>query len=151
MSLEKTPRATPPDPLETLREAQNSDGGWSYRKGSSWTEPTVYALLACRASGVDLPRTREAIGWLRASQRPDGGFPPRQSVDQSTWVTALAALLPPALIGEQPHARALEWLVAQSGMESTRGFHLREFIRSGEMPEDADESGWPWFPGTAAW
>jgi squalene-hopene/tetraprenyl-beta-curcumene cyclase len=138
------------NPLDTIRAAQNPDGGWPYRKGASWTEPTAYALLAC-AAGRAAPLSERALAWLRAAQRPDGGWPPCPSVAQSTWVTALVALLPPEAIGASSHARAVAWLLRQSGMESTPAFRLREFLRSGRLPEHPEKSGWPWFPGTAAW
>jgi len=137
--------------LEKIRAAQNPDGGWPYHKGGSWTEPTVYALLAHHAGQTEAPRAAEALAWLRAAQRADGGWPPRRSIDQSTWVTALVALLPPETIGEEWHARGIEWLLGQSGMESTPAFRLREFLRKGEVRDGPDESGWSWFPGTAAW
>src|SRR5450755_816715 len=104
--------------LENIRTAQNPDGGWPYRKGGSWTEPTVYALLANQAARTTASRGADALGWLGAAQRSDGGWAPRRSVDQSTWVTALVALLPPETIGVERHARAVNWLLEQTGKES---------------------------------
>lgn len=137
--------------LENIRGAQNPDGGWPYRKGGSWTEPTVYALLAHQAARTAAPRSTEALAWLSAIQRPDGGWTPRGSVDQSTWVTALVALLPPETIGAARHRGAVEWLLGESGMESSPIYRLSKFIRDGKMADSPDFSGWPWFPGTAAW
>jgi hypothetical protein len=137
--------------LENIRAAQNPDGGWPYRKGGSWTEPTVYALLAHQAARTAVPRGAGAAAWLNAAQRPDGGWTPRRSVDQSTWVTALVALLSPEIIGAGRHARAVEWLLGQSGMESSPLVRLSAFLRDGKLPDGPDLSGWPWFPGTAAW
>jgi hypothetical protein len=137
--------------LDSIRAAQNPDGGWPYHKGGSWTEPTVYALLAHQAGRTAAPRSAEALAWLGAAQQSDGGWTPRRSVDQSTWVTALVAVLPPETIGAQRHARAVEWLLGQSGMESSPVFRLSAFLRDGTLPDGPDVSGWPWFPGTAAW
>jgi hypothetical protein len=137
--------------LENIQAAQNPDGGWPYHKGSSWTEPTVYALLAYQARRTAAQRSAAAASWLGAAQQPDGGWTPRRAVDQSTWVTALVALLPPATIGAGRHARAVKWLVDQSGMESSLVFRLTSFLRDGKLPDGSDVSGWPWFPGTAAW
>jgi prenyltransferase/squalene oxidase-like repeat protein len=137
--------------LDSIRAAQNPDGGWPYRKGGSWTEPTVYALLAHQAARTTAPHSAEAVAWLCATQRGDGGWTPRRAVDQSTWVTALVALLPPETIGAARHARAVEWLVGERGMESSPILHLSEFLRHGTLPEGPDLSGWPWFPGSAAW
>jgi hypothetical protein len=132
-----------------LSSHQNGDGGWPYRNGSSWTEPTAYALLA-QSAGVSLPQGFErAFDWLRANQRPDGGWAPRPSVAQSTWVTSLVALLPTDRIGPATQKRAVEWLAGQSGRES--GFLHR--LRLKMLGADAGEgfSGWPWYPDTAAW
>lgn len=137
--------------LENIQAAQNADGGWPYRKGGSWTEPTVYALLAYQAGRTAAPRSLAAVTWLGRLQQPDGGWTPRRTVDRSTWVTAMVALLPPETIGAERHARAVEWLAGQSGMESSWVFRLTSFLRDGKLPGEPDLSGWPWFPGTAAW
>lgn len=137
--------------LERIREAQNPDGGWPYGKGGSWTEPTVYALLAHQAAGMTSSRDAAAVAWLGAVQRSDGGWMPRPSVDDSTWVTALVALLPPETIGLERHARAITWLLRGKGMESSQLMRLGAFLRDGRLPEEAKPAGWPWFPGTAAW
>ncbi len=137
--------------LENIQAAQNPDGGWPYRKGGSWTEPTVYALLAYQAGRTAAPRSGDALAWLGGAQRQDGGWKPRPSVDQSTWVTALAALLPPEAIGAQRHARAVAWLLGQKGSESSPVFRWRDLILNGKLPEGPELSGWPWFPGSAAW
>jgi hypothetical protein len=131
--------------LENIRAAQNSDGGWPYRQGGSWTEPTVYALLAYQAVRTAAPRTADAVAWLRAAQQSDGGWTPRPSVDGSTWVTALVALMAPQTAG------AAEWLLRHSGMETSPLYRLSRFLRDGKLPDGPDLSGWSWFPGTAAW
>ena len=137
--------------LDRIRAAQNPDGGWPYYRGKSWTEPTVYALLAHQAARTAAPRSADAFAWLSAAQLPDGGWTPQPPVDSSTWVTALVALLPPEAIGAGRHARAVEWLLRLSGMESSRLLELSAFLRNGKLPEARKPDGWPWFPGSAAW
>ena len=137
--------------LENISAAQNPDGGWPYHKGGSWTEPTVYALLAHQAGRRAAPRSNQALAWLGAAQRSDGGWTPRRSVDESTWVTALVALLPPETLGVARHAGAIRWLLGETGLESSTMLHLSEFLRDGRLPHGPDLSGWPWFPGSAAW
>ncbi len=61
--------------------------------GGSWTEPSVYAILALLAAGETAPAKR-GIGWMLRTARPDGGWASRPGVGESSWVTALAALLP---------------------------------------------------------
>src|SRR5712692_8094519 len=100
--------------IELLVSKQNRDGGWPYVRGASWTEPTVYAVLALLAAGETVP-ARRGLDWLCARQLPDGGWPPQTGFDESNWVTALAALLPPAQLGERAHARAIEWLLGATG------------------------------------
>ena len=137
---------------EDLLGRQNADGGWSYFRGGSWTEPTCYALLALAASGMgDTAEVRRGMDWLHRCQRPDGGFAPRESVKESTWVTALTLLLPPDTEGfDRPRAEA--WTVEQTGRESGWVYRLRLWmLGAGSSIDSMSFDGWPWYPGAAAW
>ncbi len=137
-------------PVETLLATQNRDGGWPYVRGISWTEPTVYAILALLAAG-EASAARRGLAWIRAAARADGGWPPQPAVDQSTWVAALVALLPPEALGEPAHARAIQWLLRTTGQESTVLYRLRQWLLGNPTPADQQFPGWPWIPGAAAW
>jgi hypothetical protein len=129
---------------------QNPDGGWPYVRGVSWTEPTVYAVLALLAAGEIEPAKR-GLNWLVARQRPDGGWPPQAGVDESTWVTSLVAMLPPEHLGAGNHARAIAWLLATQGQESTASYRLRQWLLGSVRMPEQEFPGWPWIPGAAAW
>ncbi len=141
---------------EDLLSRQNADGGWSYFRGGSWTEPTCYSLLALAASGTgheaEVRRgLRRGMDWLQRRQRPDGGFAPRESVEESTWVTALTLLLPPD-IQSFDRSRAEAWTVDQTGRESGWVFRLRLWMLGADSTSDSlSFDGWPWYPGAAAW
>ncbi len=129
---------------------QNADGGWPYVRGKSWTEPTIYAVMALLAAGEDEPAER-GLRWIAGMQRPDGGWPPQAAVDQSIWVTALAALLPPERLGARTHARAIRWLVGTIGEESGVLYRMREWLLGLSVPPEERLAGWPWVPGSAGW
>lgn len=129
---------------------QNDDGGWGYSGGPSWTEPTAYALLAQAVEGTVPESFDRGMQWLRRLQRADGGWPPQASVDHSTWVTALAVLLLADRADSPGVARAVNWLLQQTGRESTFLYRLRLKLL-GARTEAGDSKGWPWFPETAAW
>ena len=143
---------------EELLDRQNPDGGWGYgRVGSSWTEPTCYALLALTSGEVSSAESsrgtmaaRNGLHWLTSGQRFDGGWAPRPGVDESTWVTALALLLPAELaVGDRQ--RASQWLLNQSGRESGFIYRLRLRLLGVRLDPTQQFDGWPWYPGTAAW
>jgi hypothetical protein len=141
--------APPPKDLElvaALIDAQNPDGGWPYRKGTSWTEPTVLSLLAM---GPESPVSARGFAWLRGRQRSDGGWSPQAGVDEATWVTSLVALLPPETVGVESYRQALAWIMGQMGTDSTFWYNLRQRLLGANPGEQ--NPGWPWFPGTAAW
>jgi hypothetical protein len=144
------PRLTVDMPIETLLETQNPDGGWPYTRGSSWTEPTVYAILALLAAGESAMAGR-GIDWITSLRRSDGGWAPRTGVDESTWVTGLVALLPPERLGRAGYDGAIRWLLRTTGEESAFIYRLREFLLGNSQPPEQKFPGWPWVPGAAAW
>jgi hypothetical protein len=133
-----------------LVSKQNPDGGWPYVRGASWTEPTVYAILAL-LSASEIEPARRGLRWILGIERSGGGWPPQAGVEQSTWVTALVALLPPDLLGQQPHNRAIQWLLGTTGKESTPVYRLREWLIGNPVTPEQEFPGWPWVPGSAAW
>lgn len=157
--LHRSPRsgmreAAPSKLMDTtsIVSLQNHDGGWPYRKGgSSWTEPTVFALLAQSAGKGDPQSLERGLNWLRSVQRQDGGWPPSPSVTQSTWVTAVVGLLPRDAIGRSHYASAIDWLMGQSGQETSLGYRLRSELLGNGSGEREPRRGWPFFPGAAAW
>lgn len=134
-----------------IDQFQNSDGGWPYTAaGPSWTEPTVFALLAQLAQGNDSsPSVQRGLQWLQTVESEDGGWRPEAGVPQSTWVGAMVALLPANLFPENRWRANLNWLLRQTGEESTRLYRIRQWMIGN--PADSTGDGWPWYPGAAAW
>jgi hypothetical protein len=138
--------------IDSIIRLQNRDGGWPYRKGGgSWTEPAVFALLAQSAGKGDAQSIERGMAWLRATQRPDGGWPPCPEVTQSTWVTAMVALLSREVLGHASHVSAIHWLMGQTGKETSFAYRLRSELAGNGAGADEPRRGWPFFPGAAAW
>jgi hypothetical protein len=94
---------------------------------------------------------RRGAAWMRTMQRADGGLAPQADINESTWVTALAALLPPGLGGDTLQRGSSAWLMSTSGQESSVLYRLRQRLLGNSIPPDQEFSGWPWVPGSAAW
>jgi squalene cyclase len=138
--------------VSSLLAWQNADGGWGYHRGGSSTEPTTFALLALSVSGCGQTiAAKRGLQWLAASQRSDGGWPPRRDVDQSTWVTALPMILPKMMRARLHVERAKEWVLSQQGRESTWRQRLKNYLAGAQNPLDTSQEGWPFYPDTAAW
>lgn len=134
--------------MVSLLESQNPDGGWPYQRGGpSWTEPTAYVLLALVSQAWAAEPVARGLRWLVAAQHADGGWAPQAAVRESTWVTAVAALLGPAALGEETYRRGIRWIAQEAGRETNLPARLRQLL-TGNSPSHA---GWPWFPGTSAW
>lgn len=136
--------------IEHLIGRQNPDGGWPYLRGKSWTEPTSYAVMALLASG-EREHAGRGIQWLQRLQKKDGGWAPQDGIEESTWVTALPAMLPAALLGDDRHRRSVDWLLRTTGQETTTSYRIRQWLLGHGIPEDQEFPGWPWVPGAAAW
>jgi hypothetical protein len=136
--------------IQLVVSKQNRDGGWPYVHGSSRTEPTVYAILALLAAG-ELEPARRGLAWVRSAELPDGGWPPQKGFDESTWVTALVALLPGEQLGSAMHERAIDWLLGTAGEESSWTHRARMWLLGIEPTPEQEFPGWPWIPGSAAW
>lgn len=130
--------------------AQNSDGGWGYLPGISWTEPTALAVLALAAySETGKPHAR-GCEWLRKTQNGDGGWAPNPHIETSTWVTSLAVLaLSETGLESSKLERAVEWILEQANAES--GAITRLVLRAFGVTPPKLPGGSPFFPGTAAW
>lgn len=141
------------DTTLALMGYQNHDGGWPYRPGSdSAMEPTCYALTALAGqNALDRSISARAFRWLSGLRREDGGFAPLLAVKESTWVTALALLLPNGLLPPEIVERAGEWVLAQSNRDSTFIYRLRMRLLGAKVDPDQALAGWSWYPGTAGW
>ena len=62
--------------VDYLRSEQELTGGWFGRWGTNYIYGTWSVLVAFAEAGVsrDDPAVRRAVAWLKASQRPDGGW-----------------------------------------------------------------------------
>jgi hypothetical protein len=136
--------------IDVLVSRQNRDGGWPYVRGGSWTEPTVYAIMALLGAG-EREASARGIEWLRGRQRADGGWAPQTGFDESTWVTALVALLRAEVLGEAAHSRAIAWLLGTQGEETSPVQRVRQWLLGQNVPPENEFPGWPWIPGAAAW
>src|SRR6185295_624990 len=72
-------------------------------------------------------------------------------IDESSWVTALVALLPAEFLGAAAHSRAIQWLLDTTGRESTLVHRIREKLLENPTPAEQEFPGWPWVLGAAAW
>ncbi len=139
--------------LQHLRSTQNPDGGWGYFPGkNSWFEPTAYAILALTGSGAETQIIDRAYSCLLSWQRETGGFPAAPRLPEPNWVTALALTLM-AVRNEsgRPRERAVDWLLAQQGVE--KNWLSRLGVRLGmiDAGRSVEVAGWPWLAGTTSW
>ena len=138
------------DLVQRLLTSQNSDGGWSYQKGTSWAEPTALSVLALQSikDSSNQSSIQRGISWLISQQRSSGGWAPTAAVDECTSVTSLVtlAILRDALIALE---KALDWTARQVYRNDlSLGLMLAKFF---DLPPAHAPGSVPWYPGTAGW
>jgi squalene-hopene/tetraprenyl-beta-curcumene cyclase len=112
--------------LDFLRDEQEAEGSWFGRWGTNYIYGTWSVLCGLNAAGVDPaePEIRQAVDWLLARQRGDGGWGedgasywPDQphgegkvaTPSQTAW--ALLALMAAGEVGHPAVARGIAYLV----------------------------------------
>jgi hypothetical protein len=139
---------------DLLMAAQNPDGGWAYCQGSSWAEPTSFALLALGAAQItpSQPTIKRGISWLLHAQSSSGGWPPNACVNECTSVASVATL---ALLNFAPLVPATSLDAAISWTDRqvyTDDFSLALLLSSAlHVPPAHAPGSVPWYPGTAGW
>ena len=135
--------------IAKLLASEHAEGGWGSAVccsgGANNSRDTCPPGGRC-TTGVRKPQSQ------LARQPPTERWrlaPPADGVDQSTWVTALALLVPgmPA----ESHKRGVEWLLRQSNRDSWAVERLRRFLLGSDSDDTDGKIGWPFFPGTAGW
>jgi len=112
--------------LDFLYREQEADGSWFGRWGTNYIYGTWSVLSALNACGEDpaAEPIRRAVAWLKAKQRPDGGWgedcasywPERRDAvrvstpSQTAW--ALLALMAAGEADSQAVQRGIAWLLA---------------------------------------
>jgi hypothetical protein len=149
--MASTMNATCDTGVGCLLDLQQSDGGWAYGTNSAWTEPTAYAILALRTAGGPREAICRGSEWLCRKQRRDGGWSPGPAVEQSTHVSSLAVLALSGAPGYEGVAeRGVHWLLTQAGAKASLWARLAR-LGVGTNTGATDHTGWPWYPGAAAW
>ena len=130
---------------------RNEDGGWPYRQGTTWTEPTAFALLALQSAGCGGRAVDEGREWLRRSQNKDGGWPAAPSIGESSWVTSLALLaIDDDDLASESGRRGLRWIRAQRSAEPSAFSRICQWL-AGNSERLNRDGGAPWVTGTSAW
>jgi squalene-hopene/tetraprenyl-beta-curcumene cyclase len=109
-----------------IRRAQETDGSWFGRWGANYIYGTWSALVALNGAGEDMdqPYIRSAVTWLKACQRPDGGWGEglesyeswgrgharASTPSQTAW--AVLGLLSAGEADSEAVARGIAWLQA---------------------------------------
>lgn len=137
--------------IRLLIGKRNEDGGWPYRQGTTWTEPTAFALLALQSAGCGGKAVDAGREWLRRSQNKDGGWPAAPSIGESSWVTSLALLaMDNGDLVSESGRRSLRWIMAQRSAEPSAFSRICGWL-AGNSERLNRDGGAPWVTGTSAW
>ena len=148
-----------------LRNAQNSDGGWGFHRGSqSRVEPTCWAVKALASREVvagvpdflDRSTIVKGFDFLLAAQLADGSWPSTPEEKTGCWVTSLACWVL-AGTGDEKYSKAiadgLRWICEDWPRDSS---WLQKWIRKFSTGNRLTKQnpalrGWGWTPNTSSW
>ncbi len=143
--------STTSDLLRLLLEKRREDGGWPYRQGASWTEPTAFALLALQSAGYSGQAVSDGQGWLCRNQNSDGGWAAAPSIGKSSSVTSAVLLaIPHSDLRSESGRSGLRWLIAQESAQPNLFSRWGRWFTGNAAALDR-EGGVPWVPETSAW
>jgi hypothetical protein len=63
----------------------------------------------------------------------------------------MVGLLPRDAIGHSHYSNAIDWLMGQTGQETSFAYRIRSELVGNGAGEREPRRGWPFFPGAAAW
>ena len=140
--------------VKQLLSLQNPDGGWPFRAGSSWVEPTAFSILALQSQDDAFCHSavNRGISWLLCQQQPSGGWVPNAAVKECTWVSSIATLAILRGAHGQPTAKleaALNWTAGQVYSDDLSLSLL--LARALNLPPAHAPGSVAWYPGTAGW
>lgn len=126
--------------LDTLRDAQQADGGWEWSAGwGSDTNSTALAIQALVANGESITSTVivSGVAFLKDAQSADGGFPYAPGATAESDANSTAYVIQGLIAaGEDPASAAWE----QGGASPV------DYLVGMQLPSGAFE----WTPGTGA-
>ncbi|MEM9011284.1 MAG: squalene--hopene cyclase [Pseudomonadota bacterium] len=112
--------------IEFIKREQEADGSWFGRWGANYVYGTWSALVALNGAGEDMnqPYIRRAVAWLKARQRPDGGwgeglesyaedgkgFARESTASQTAW--AMLGLMSAGEVDDETVARGATYLAS---------------------------------------
>lgn len=140
-----------PASIDYLVERQELDGGWGYRPGSSWVEPTALSLISLGRRSEFPAVVSRGVCWLHNIRLSDGSWPALAGVEISAGATAPAVI---ALLDHDPESvssKSIDWLLSTGAQENSLLVRLRRFLVVGEIRDDEGINGWPWAAGASAW
>ena len=132
--------------MATLRQRRIEGGGFRSQTSTGYrSDATAWAILACRAAGLQSRDLDPARARLAADQQADGRVSVTPQHPEAFWPTFLAVLAwhqAPDFHGAE--SRAVQFLL------NTTGVHFPNYPGS-PLGHNTAIKGWPWIADTHSW